>query len=263
MKYSILQKIKKYKLKEIENLQENFGISFFEKKIFSSTPSNSFLNKLKKTKLPDINIIAEIKKASPSKGIICRDFHPATIAKSYEKFGASCISVLTDSPSFKGKNEDLIIVKDNTNIPLLRKDFIFNEIQVYESRSIGSDCILIIMAALNDFEASIIENKAFELGMDVILEIHNKKELDRALRLNSKIIGINNRDLNSFKTDLSTTLNLVKYIPSEYTIISESGIFTRDDINLIMDRGVNSFLIGENLMKSPDIKKEFSKLLNK
>ena len=261
MKPSILQKIKNYKIKEIQTLKDNIGTAFFEKEAFNKTPPLGFLNKLNTIKLPKINIIAEIKKASPSKGIICHDFVPVDIAKSYEKYGASCISILTDNPSFQGKNEDLINVKQNSNIPILRKEFIFDEIQVYESRSIGSDCILIIMAALTNKEASFIESKALELGMDVILEIHNQEELDRALCMNSRLIGINNRDLNSFQTDLITTLNLAKQIPNDYTIISESGIFSRKDIELIMGCGVNSFLIGENFMKSKNIKNEFSKLL--
>ena len=262
MKPSILQKIKKYKIKEIQNLKEHFGTAHFEKKAMCSPPPLGFLNKLKKNKHPSINIIAEIKKASPSKGVICKDFYPIDIAESYEKCGASCLSILTDNPSFQGKKEDLIEVRKKSKIPILRKDFIFDEIQVYESRSIGSDCILIIMAALSDNQASIIEKKAFELGMDVILEVHNQKELERALSLKSKLIGINNRDLNSFTTDLNTTLNLTKYIPKDYFVISESGIFTRNDIKFIMNCGINSFLIGENFMKSNDIKEEFLKLLD-
>ena len=207
-------------------------------------------------------LIAEIKKASPSKGIICKDFFATAIAKSYEKFGASCLSILTDYPSFQGKKEDLIAVRKISNLPILRKDFIFDEIQVYESRAIGSDCILIIMAALTDNEAECIERKAIELGMDVILEIHNQKELERALLLNSKLIGINNRDLNSFVTDLNPTANLIKFIPEDYLVISESGIFTKNDIKFILDFEVNSFLIGENFMKSNNIEKEFLKLLD-
>ena len=262
MSTSILQKIKKYKIKEIQNLKENFGINHFEKQSLKSLPPIGFFKKLKKNPAPNINIIAEIKKASPSKGIICKDFFPTDIAKSYEKFGASCLSILTDYPSFQGKKEDLIAVRKISNLPILRKDFIFDEIQVYESRAIGSDCILIIMAALTDNEAECIEKKAIELGMDVILEIHNQKELERALLLNSKLIGINNRDLNSFITDLNTTANLIKFIPEDYLVISESGIFTKNDIKFIMDFEVNSFLIGENFMKSNNIEKEFLKLLD-
>ena len=227
-----------------------------------SPPPIGFFNKLKKNPVPNINIIAEIKKASPSKGIICKDFFPTDIAKSYEKFGASCLSILTDYPSFQGKQEDLIAVRKISNLPILRKDFIFDEIQVYESRAIGSDCILIIMAALTDNEAKCIEKKAIELGMDVILEIHNQKELERALLLNSKLIGINNRDLNSFITNLNTTADLIKFIPNDYLVISESGISTKDDIKFIMDFEVNSFLIGENFMKSNNIEQEFLKLLD-
>ena len=261
MPISILQKIKKYKIKEIDHLKESFGTAFFKKKASECAPALGF-DKLRKTKIPGINIIAEIKKASPSKGVIRENFYPSEIAKSYEQFGASCISVLTDNPSFLGKNDDLISVRKSSNLPILRKDFIFDEIQVYESRSIGSDCILIIMAALSDIEAVLIENKAMELGMDVILEVHNLQELERAMLLNSKLIGINNRDLNSFSTDLSTTTMLKPHIPSDYLVISESGIFNRSDINKLTLCGVNSFLIGENFMKSDNMKEEFSKFLD-
>ena len=262
MSTSILQRIKKYKIKEIQNLKENFGIDHFVKKVLKTPPPLDFYNKLKKNLAPNVNIIAEIKKASPSKGIICKDFFPTSIAKSYEKFGASCLSILTDYPSFQGKKEDLMAVRKVSNLPILRKDFIFDEIQVYESRSIGSDCILIIMAALTDNEAACIEKRAIELGMDVILEIHNQKELERALLLDSKLIGINNRDLNSFITNLNTTADLIKFIPNDYLVISESGISTKDDIKFIMDFEVNSFLIGENFMKSNNLEQEFLKLLD-
>ena len=262
MTISILQKIKKYKIKEIDHLKDSFGTTFFKKKASECAPALGFFDKLRKTKIPGINIIAEIKKASPSKGVIRENFYPSEIAKSYEQFGASCISVLTDNPSFLGKNDDLISVRKISNLPILRKDFIFDEIQVYESRSIGSDCILIIMAALSDIEAVLIENKAMELGMDVILEVHNLQELERAMLLNSKLIGINNRDLNSFITDLSTTTMLKPHIPSDYLVISESGIFNRSDINKLILCGVNSFLIGENFMKSDNMKEEFSKFLD-
>ena len=262
MTISILQKIKKYKIKEIDHLKDSFGTTFFKKKASECAPALGFFDKLRKTKIPGINIIAEIKKASPSKGVIRENFYPSEIAKSYEQFGASCISVLTDNPSFLGKNDDLISVRKSSNLPILRKDFIFDEIQVYESRSIGSDCILIIMAALSDIEAVLIENKAMELGMDVILEVHNLQELERAMLLKSKLIGINNRDLNSFITDLSTTTMLKPHIPSDYLVISESGIFNRSDINKLILCGVNSFLIGENFMKSDNMKEEFSKFLD-
>jgi len=258
---TILQKIKSYKIKEINDLKTNFGFTQLEKEAFAMSPPQGFLSNLLNKKFPKINIIAEIKKASPSKGLICKNFDPAIIAKSYEEAGATCISVLTDFPSFQGSSEDLKIAKKNSNLPFLRKDFIFDEIQVLESRAMGADCILIIMAALSNIEAKKIEKKAFELNMDVILEVHNLEELNRAFTLKSKLIGINNRDLNTFHTNINTTKYLQQYIPNGYHVISESGIFSKKEINSIYEHKINSFLIGENFMRSNNIKNEFSKLL--
>ena len=261
MKPSILQKIKNYKIKEIQTLKDNIGTAFFEKEAFNTTPPLGFHNKLSTIKLPKINIIAEIKKASPSKGVINTNFDPARIARSYQRAGASCISVLTDFPSFHGTAQDLIIAKKNSKLPILRKDFIFDEIQVLESRVMGADCILIIMAALSNSEAVAIENIAIDLNMDVILEVHNREELDRALTLQSKLIGINNRDLNTFQTDLGTSNYLKAFIPDEYHVISESGLSSKNDLNKLCKNKINSFLIGETFMKSKNIEDDFKKLL--
>ncbi|MDG2355138.1 MAG: indole-3-glycerol phosphate synthase TrpC [Paracoccaceae bacterium] len=261
MSPSILEQIKQYKLKEIDTLKKNNGLELLEKKALTAMPPRDFFNKLTKMKIPKVNIIAEIKKASPSKGIINKNFEPAVIAQIYQESGASCISVLTDSPSFKGKPEHLKIAKENSDIPILRKDFIFDEIQVFESRSMGADCILIIMAALSNSEAQRIETLAFDLKMSVILEVHNKKELDRALNLKSRLIGINNRDLNTFETNLETTINLNEFIPEGYHVISESGLSNSTDIKKMCENGINTFLIGETFMKSNNIKDEFKKLL--
>lgn len=258
---TILQKIKNYKIKEITNLKKKFGFKQLEKEAFSMSPPLGFLSNLLNKKFPNINIIAEIKKASPSKGLICKNFDPAIIAKSYEEAGATCISVLTDFPSFQGSSKDLKIAKKNSSLPFLRKDFIFDEIQVLESRAMGADCILIIMAALSNTEAKKIEKKAFELNMDVILEVHNLEELSRALSLQSKLIGINNRDLNTFHTNINTTKHLQQYVPNGYHVISESGIFSKKEINSIYEHKINSFLIGETFMRSNNIKNEFNKLL--
>ena len=260
MSSSILKNIRNYKELEIQHLKENVGLKFLEKEALKAKDTRGFLHKLLNRRLPDINIIAEIKKASPSKGIICQDFHPKQIAKSYQKAGAACISVLTDFPSFHGKSDDLRAARHNTTIPILRKDFIFDECQVIESRAMGADCILLIMAALSDLEAKRIEEEAFNWDMDVIIEIHNQKELDRALGLKSKLIGINNRNLNTFKTDLSTTKVLRQFIPNDYHIISESGLSKSSDIFEIKEHGINSFLIGENFMKSENIELEFRNL---
>ena len=261
MSSSILEQIKQYKLEEIDALKKNNGLELLEKNALAAMPPRDFYHKLAKIKIPKVNIIAEIKKASPSKGIINKNFDPAVLAQTYQESGASCISVLTDFPSFKGKPEDLKIAKENSDIPILRKDFIFDEIQVFESRSMGADCILIIMAALSNSEAKRIETLALDLKMNVILEVHNKKELDRALDLKSRLIGINNRDLNTFETDLETTINLNKFIPEGYHVISESGLSNRNDIKKMCEHGINTFLIGETLMKSSNIKDEFKRLL--
>jgi len=260
---SILQKIKGYKIEEIHDLKAKNSLKGLEAQALSAPAPRGFLQKLISKSFPNINIIAEIKKASPSKGVFRQDFDPAIIARCYQKSGASCISVLTDFPSFQGTQRDLEIAKESSELPILRKDFIFDEIQVLESRSMGADCILIIMAALSDSEAKHIERSAFDLNMDVILEVHNLEELERALTLNSKLIGINNRDLNTFQTDLKTTKNLCRYIPHGYHIISESGLLSRSDLDSICEHNINSFLIGENFMKSHDIEYEFRKLLER
>ena len=258
---SILQKIKDYKVKEIESLKTIHSLKNWEEKALKAQPPIGFLKKLKEKKLPTFNIIAEIKKASPSKGIIRKNFDPASIAMTYDEAGATCISVLTDGPSFQGKPEDLKIVRRNSTLPILRKEFIFDEIQVFESRYLGADCILIIMAAVSDSEAIAIEKVALDLDMDIIIEVHNRIELDRALQLKSKLIGINNRDLNTFKTDLNTTKSLNKFIPNEYHVISESGLLNREDLEIVAKNNINSFLIGETFMRSENIKNDFKKLL--
>ena len=258
---SILQKIKKYKVKEIEKLREVRTMKEWEEEALKAPPTRGFLKRLEEKKLPYFNIIAEIKKASPSKGIIRTDFDPESIAKIYYQAGATCISVLTDGPSFQGKSRDLKIVRKSSPLPVLRKDFIFDEIQVLESRFLGADCILIIMAAVSDSEARAIEKMAFDLNMDCIIEIHSRSELDRALKLGSKLIGINNRDLNTFKTDINTTKSLKAFIPDEYHVISESGLLNRKDLEKVSKSNINSFLIGETFMRSKNIKNDFSYLL--
>ena len=258
---SILQKIKNYKVKEIEKLKEVRTIKEWEEEALKAPPIRGFLNRLEEKKLPYFNIIAEIKKASPSKGIIRTNFDPESLAKIYYEAGATCISVLTDGPSFQGKSDDLKIVRKSSPLPVLRKEFIFDEIQVLESRFLGADCILIIMAAVSNSEAKAIENMALDLNMDCIIEIHNQNELDRALKLSSRLIGINNRDLNTFKTDLNTTKFLKTFIPNEYHVISESGLMNRKDLEKVSESNINSFLIGETFMRSKNIIKDFNNLL--
>lgn len=197
----------------------------------------------------DAAVIAEIKKASPSKGVMREDFHPADIAKSYAEGGAACLSVLTDADFFQGHEDFLIAARDACDLPVIRKDFITHGYQVTEARAIGADCILLIVAALDDAQLRDLHQQANALGMDVLVEVHDAVELERALALDLKLVGINNRNLHTFDTSLNTTLDLLPRIPEGVTIITESGIQTRDDVELMRDHDVNGFLVGEAFMR--------------
>lgn len=195
-------------------------------------------------------IIAEIKKASPSKGVLRDNFNPTEIAKNYEQYGATCISVLTDRYFFQGKNEYLTDVKKAVSIPVIRKDFIIDSYQVYEAKAIGADCILLIVACL-DYEKLVeLKNLALSLKMDVLVEVHNEKELEKALKLDLPMIGINNRNLENFSVCLNTTINLIKNISAKKLIVTESGILSREDVDLMNKNDVKCFLVGEAFMKN-------------
>lgn len=200
-----------------------------------------------------IAVIAEVKKASPSKGIIREDFNPVAIAKAYEDNGAACLSVLTDEKYFMGKNEYLSEIRKNVNIPILRKDFIVDPYQIWEAKLIGADCILLIMAMISDELATKLEQTAIDSGMSVLIEVHDEAELKRALKLKSRLIGINNRNLKTFEVSLETSKKLATQIPSDKIIICESGIFMCDDIKEMQKIGINSFLIGESLMRQENV----------
>lgn len=197
-------------------------------------------------------VIAEIKKASPSKGIICENFRPAEIAASYEKGGAACLSVLTDRQYFQGSADYLQQARTACKLPVLRKDFMIDPYQIYESRAMGADCILLIVAALALSQMQELEAVAHELGMSVLVESHDGKELEQALQLKTPLIGINNRNLRTFDVSLETTLNLLDQIPDDRIVITESGIFSRDDVALMQSRDVHAFLVGEAFMRKPE-----------
>jgi indole-3-glycerol phosphate synthase len=205
-------------------------------------------------------IIAELKKASPSRGVLRADFDPAAIAKSYAANGAACMSVLTDSSYFQGSPDDLRAARAACNLPALRKDFILDEYQIYESRAMEADCVLLIVAALQHDAMRKLESLAHELGMAVLVEAHDARELELALSLKTPLIGINNRNLHTFETRLSITLDLLPRIPADRIAVTESGVVTREDVSLLRERGVNAFLVGEAFMRGDDAGVELKKL---
>ncbi|MEO1957556.1 MAG: indole-3-glycerol phosphate synthase TrpC, partial [Methylophilaceae bacterium] len=205
-------------------------------------------------------VIAEIKKASPSKGVIREDFNPAEIAKSYEQAGAACLSVLTDEKYFQGSAAYLKQARDACKLPVLRKDFMVDPYQVVEARAMGADCILLIAAALELKQMQLLEDVSHELGMAVLVEVHNQEELDLALELATPLVGINNRNLRTFDVTLQTTIDLLKKLPDDRFVITESGIFTPEDVALMREHNVNGFLVGEAFMRQPDPGAEFKKV---
>lgn len=197
-------------------------------------------------------VIAEIKKASPSKGVIREGFDPVEIARSYEEAGASALSVLTDEEFFQGHEDYLRAARNAVRLPVLRKDFIIDPWQIFESRAMGADAVLLIVAALSDAQLDELYHAAQRVGCDVLVEVHTAEDLERAMKLNIELVGINNRDLRTFETRLDTSLELVKEVPADHLVITESGIHTRDDVRLMRDAGISGFLVGEALLKADD-----------
>lgn len=246
---SILEDIARYKKQEVTLAQKQRPVASF--KDMELAQRRDFINALRSESNPAI--IAEIKKASPSKGLIREDFDVAEIAHIYSENGARCLSVLTDIKYFQGHPDYLALAKSSCPLPVLRKDFIIDAYQIHESLILGADCILLIAALLDDTQLHDFNQMANELGMAVLVESHTHEELDRALRLTTPLIGINNRSLHTFKTDLQLSIDLKPYIPSDKIVITESGINTTQDIRLMQSHGINTFLIGESLMRSKDI----------
>ena len=217
-------------------------------------PTRSFFGALKdEAARVGFALIAEIKRASPSGGLLRSEFDPAGLARAYRAGGAVCLSVVTDNPHFMGDPQHLRDARAAVSIPVLRKDFILDPWQVYESRAMGADCILVIMAALTDERAVEIENVARALDLDVLVEVHNRPELERALGLQSRLIGINNRNLKTLQTNLQTTVELAPHVPPDHLLVSESGITTHDDVRMLADIGVQAYLVGESLLREKDV----------
>jgi indole-3-glycerol phosphate synthase len=250
---TILKKIIDRKHEEVRERLQKVSLATQQQRAKTQTPARGFVAAIeRKLKAGDAAVIAEIKKASPSKGVIREKFYPEEIARSYEKGGAACLSVLTDVDFFQGHDEFLQQARNATKLPALRKDFTIDPYQIWEARALGADCILLIVAALEETQLRELNACAIETGLDVLVEVHNADELQQALQLDNKLIGINNRDLHTFNTTLNTTYELLATIPDNRIVVTESGIHSIDDVKAMRGHGVNAFLVGETFMRAED-----------
>ncbi len=266
---TILKKILQRKFEEVEERSASVTLADLEKQIKDQARDDDmkprgFTNVMAHSIAGGLSaVIAEIKKASPSKGLLRDPFIPADIAKSYQLGGASCLSVLTDADFFQGHESYLKEARAACSLPVIRKDFIVDPYQVFEARSIGADCILLIVSALEDAQMQELNRLAHKLGMDVLVEVHGGDELERALRLDNRLLGINNRNLHTFEVSLDNTFELLREIPDNRIVVTESGIHTRDDVRAMRDQGVFSFLVGETFMRAEDPGEKLKELFSK